>query len=509
MKRLAILLAVVLFFSAACLLCYRIVWLGYPLLPIAPGEAWLLLISAHVKGGEKEINLEIGLPSERAGRMLMEERITSGDLNFALLPKGTERVGVWVGIPGKEGEGIAYRTNIIIRPQRIRKTQGPVLGGPLPPAEKDEEAWVQRLAGNWKGLAPGPRIRAAAAFIRGEWGPRPPAEEDLRKWEELREKQGPPKSLLLLLRAAGLHARIVEGLRLMEGIQTRPLLWIEVWDDKRWEMLWPGTGEIERTPSSFLPLARGGTQSFRISGGELVGIRWSLSRQVLSKWNLHFERIRRSGRFLDRWSLFRLPLEFQETFRILLLVPMGVLIISVLRNLVGFPTFGIFMPVLMALAFRNTGLAYGLGIFSGVLLVGYAVRRVLDKLHLLLVPRLSLILTLVIACFTVLALIGSKLGLREFMAVGLLPFVILTMVIERFFVLMEEAGAREGIRTAAGSAAVSVIAYQIISWEPLQLTFFVYPELLAPISSLQILLGRYTGYRLSELFRFRSLRKKG
>jgi hypothetical protein len=91
------------------------------------------------------------------------------------------------------------------------------------------------------------------------------------------------------------------------------------------------------------------------------------------------------------------------------------------------------------------------------------------------------------------------------MAVGLLPFVILTMVIERFYLLVEESGVRQGIETALGSAAVSIIAYGIISWESLQLTFFLYPELLAAVAALQILLGRYTGYRLSELFRFRSL----
>ena len=130
----------------------------------------------------------------------------------------------------------------------------------------------------------------------------------------------------------------------------------------------------------------------------------------------------------------------------------------------------------------------------------------LDRLRLLLVPRMSVILTLVIACFTGLALVGNKFGLRELMAVGLLPFVILTMTIERFFVIVEEAGIQEGIRTAAGSAAVSVITYGIISWEPLQLTFFVYPELLAGVAAIQILLGRYTGYRLSEFFRFRTFR---
>lgn len=120
---------------------------------------------------------------------------------------------------------------------------------------------------------------------------------------------------------------------------------------------------------------------------------------------------------------------------------------------------------------------------------------------------MSVILTLVIACFTLLALIGQKLTLREFMAVGLLPFVILTMVIERFFVIMEEAGAAKGLRTAGGSLAVSVLAYELIRWESLQLTFFVFPELLASVAAGHILLGRYTGYRLSELFRFRVFRE--
>ena len=118
-----------------------------------------------------------------------------------------------------------------------------------------------------------------------------------------------------------------------------------------------------------------------------------------------------------------------------------------------------------------------------------------------------MILTLVVISFTVLALIGSKLGLREFMAVGLLPFVILTMTIERFFVITEEAGVREALRTAAGSAAVATITYGTHPWQFLQLTFFVYPELLFVVAAIQVFLGRYTGYRLSELLRFRKFRK--
>jgi len=209
--------------------------------------------------------------------------------------------------------------------------------------------------------------------------------------------------------------------------------------------------------------------------------------------------------FLDRWSLLRIPPEFQRTFRILLLVPVGTLVVSIMRNLVGLPTFGIFMPVLMALAFRNTGLAYGLGIFSGVILAGYAVRWAIDRLHLLLIPRLSVILTVVVACFTVLAMIGNRFGVREFMAVGLLPFVILTMTIERFFIIVEESGVREGLITSVCSGAVAAVTHEIINNRALQSAFFAYPELLLAVAAMQVLLGRYTGYRLSEFIRFRRL----
>lgn len=209
------------------------------------------------------------------------------------------------------------------------------------------------------------------------------------------------------------------------------------------------------------------------------------------------------GSFLDRWSLLRIPLEFQGNFRILLLVPMGTLVVSSMRNLIGLPTFGIFMPVLMALAFRNTGLAYGLGIFAGVILIGYSVRCAIDRLHLLLIPRLSVILTVVIICFTVLAMIGNRFGVHEFMAVGLLPFVILTMTIERFFIIVEESGVQEGMVTAACSAAVAAATHEIINSQVLQDVFFAYPELLLAVITIQILLGRYTGYRLSEYLRFR------
>ncbi|HMK52757.1 MAG TPA: UUP1 family membrane protein [Thermodesulfobacteriota bacterium] len=506
MKRPAVLLAVALLLFSFALISYRIIWLKYPILPAAPERVWHLSVDVHVKGGEKETRVMIGVPYTHRGQMVAEERIRSGTLNFNLLREGINQIGVWSGTLASEGETIGYSSTIRIQPQRLFKTKPSTLEPYPPDVGGEEQALAKRLVGRWNFLSPEDRLRRIAAAVRGIWGASPPDGQDLQAWSAFHEKHGRVTAFLVLLRAAGLPARVVQGLQLAESITNSTLTWIEIWTGEEWESLQPEKGEIYQKPAPLLPLTTNGLPAVRVINGELSEVRWTLTRGIINQWRMHFERIMRSDRLLDRWSLFRLPEEFQRTFRILILVPIGALMICILRNIVGFPTFGIFLPVLMALAFRNTGLAYGLAIFWGVVLIGYVARRWIDKLRLLLVPRLSVILTLVIICITGFALLGNKLGLREFMAVGLLPFVILTMTIERFFVVIEEAGAREGLWTAAGSAGVATITYEVLQLAPLQLTFFVYPELMLVVAALQVLIGRYTGYRLSEFIRFRKLK---
>jgi len=358
-----------------------------------------------------------------------------------------------------------------MRPSGTAKLKPPALEKYPSSINKNDQATAERITGRFQSLPLPGRIRSILQFVR-DIREKPPAEGREREFLERMEGKYDRSILpLTLFRAALIPARIIEGIRLTEGITTRPLTWIDAWNGRKWESVSIDGKAILKDQASLLTLTSDGKPIVDVSGGEINDIRWDINRQIVSQWRLNYERISRSGRFLDRWSLFRLPGEFQQTFRILLLVPMGALLICILRNIIGFPTFGIFMPVLMALAFRNTGAIYGLSLFAGIILIGYAARRLLDRLRLLLVPRMSVLLTLVIICFTLLALFGNKLGLRQVMAVGLLPFVILVMTIERFFVVVEEQGTRTALQTAAGSAAVAFITYFIISWEVLQLTF--------------------------------------
>lgn len=510
MKHKAAYLSGILLLITAILVGYRVIYLHYPLFPTANVKAWRIAAELYFQPESigRPVSVSIALPQNRSDQSVIDERFISGDMVINLVMAREGRVGQWSGVIAKEEEYVGYEATVVIRqrPGEEVPHSPPVA---LLPTEvsPSEQGMLNYLAANFLPRPVDQKIKAVAGIARGQWVGPPPANEELAAWNAFRKKFGSPRSLMYLSLAAGLPARDSTGLILAEGVVSTPVQWLEIWTGKRWEGLEPETGNPYPRDENLLVLATGGLAVANVGGGRLRDVRWTLSRQIVSPWRMHLEPSLHANHFLNRWSLFSLPPEFQNTFRIILLVPIGALMICFLRNVIGFPTFGIFMPVLMALAFRSTGLIYGLAIFAGVVFIGYLVRSRINNLRLLLVPRLAAILTLVVICFLILSLIGNKLGLRNMMAVGLLPFVILTMTIERFYVLIEESGVKEALLTASGSAAVAILTYGVLQLEGLQLLFFVYPELLLAVAAFQIILGRYTGYRLSEYIRFRAFKE--
>ena len=195
-------------------------------------------------------------------------------------------------------------------------------------------------------------------------------------------------------------------------------------------------------------------------------------------------------------------MEAQQVFRLILLIPLGALIVSLFRNVIGIGTFGTFMPVLIGLAFRSTKLWWGLLLFSVVVVLGLFLRRAMDRLKLLVVPRLSVIVTFLVILLVLGAITGQQFGAYRIMAVALFPMVIMTMTIERLSIILMEKGKRQAILISLGTLAAALCCYAIMSITYVQDFLFAFPEVLFAFISFQILIGRYTGYRLTEYFRF-------
>ena len=312
-------------------------------------------------------------------------------------------------------------------------------------------------------------------------------------------------SLTTILAAARIPARAVHGFEL-QGRQrnAEPLTWLEIHDGDTWRFFDPMSGE-EGLPDRFLVWWRGNDPLVSVEGGSNVQVTFSVQENQLDAVAIAETQTVQQGASAIGFSLYSLPIQTQAVYSVLLMIPIGALIMVILRNMIGIDAFGTFMPVLIALAFRETKLFWGLVLFTMLVALGLSIRFLLERLRLLLVPRLSAVLIVVVILMLLISLVSHRLGMETGLSVALFPMVIIAMTIERMSVVWEERGAADAMRAGFGSLLVAVIAYAAMGWPWLEHLIFTFPELLLVVLALVVLAGRYTGYRLLELSRFKAL----
>jgi len=210
--------------------------------------------------------------------------------------------------------------------------------------------------------------------------------------------------------------------------------------------------------------------------------------------------------FLE-YSLYGLPLQTQQTYQIMIMIPIGVLVILILRNLGGLQTLGTFTPVLIALAFRETQIGFGIILFTVITALGLSLRSYLEHLKLQMLPRLSVVLTFVVVLIAVISLFSHKLGLERGLSVSLFPMVILTMTIERLSITWEERGGGHAFKVAVGTLIAASLSFMLMNIPELTYFIFTFPAVLLIMVGFMLAMGRYRGYRLTELFRFKAFLK--
>lgn len=258
-------------------------------------------------------------------------------------------------------------------------------------------------------------------------------------------------------------------------------------------------------PPNFLPWWRGGERLASVEGGRNLATELSVSAMPAPALRGAMMVRNPKDRGLLHYSLFTLPINTQQVYRIILTVPLGVFFLTILRNVIGLRTMGTFMPVLIAIAFRETQVLWGVILFTLVVAIGLLVRAYLEKLHLLVVPRLACVLTVVVLTMAGISVMSNQLGIERGLSVALFPMVILSMTVERMSIIWDERGPADMLRQGVGSLVVAVIVYFIMVNPYSEHYVIVFPELLLVLLAGNLLIGRYSGFRLLDLPRFRVL----
>ncbi|MCY1528839.1 7 transmembrane helices usually fused to an inactive transglutaminase [compost metagenome] len=298
----------------------------------------------------------------------------------------------------------------------------------------------------------------------------------------------------------------VHTIRLVSEQSQSPELWLRSFNGENWLYFNPDSGE-QGLPSDRLIWWTGDDSLITVDGGKKVQVTFSMNNSEMNAIRLAKLTDENTDADFLEYSLYGLPLQTQQTYQIMIMIPIGVLVILILRNLGGLQTLGTFTPVLIALAFRETQLGFGIVLFTIITALGLSLRSYLEHLKLQMLPRLSVVLTFVVVLIAVISLLSHKLGLERGLSVALFPMVILTMTIERLSITWEERGGGHAFKVAIGTLVAATLAHLLMTVPELTYFIFTFPAVLLIMVGFMLAMGRYRGYRLTELFRFKAFLK--
>ncbi len=307
-----------------------------------------------------------------------------------------------------------------------------------------------------------------------------------------------------LLNAAGVPARLAYGVRLEEarGAQE-PVRLMEYFDGAYWKVRDPEKPGNTLDADEFFVWNRGGGALFEVTGGESSQVVFYVMKNLVPLERLHDL----TDEPLLVATIFGLPVSEQNVFKYVVLIPLGAFVVVVMRNLIGISTLGTFMPVLLALALLEMEPWGGLIMFSVIIAAGLWFRFLLSRLNLLVVPRVAACVVIVTLLMMLYSVVSWRLEVPGGLQITLFPMIILAWTIERMSLIWEEEGKFAALVQVGGSLLVAVVAYFFMRQRQVQYWAFYFPELLLVLLAAIMLMGRYTGYRLSELFRFRDFRE--
>lgn len=197
-----------------------------------------------------------------------------------------------------------------------------------------------------------------------------------------------------------------------------------------------------------------------------------------------------------------------ETIRLIFMLPIIATFIAFLRQVVGIKAFGIYTPLIVTFAFLATnGIKYGITIFLSVLLIGMIMRFVLKPFRLLYLPRVAIMLTVVAISLLSILTIGGNLKRTGLASVSIFPILIMITIVEKFVAVQIEKGDKAAISLALETLIISIIGFFIASSQTISQFVIAYPWTILFTIPANIMIGKYTGLRITEYFRFRHVIK--
>lgn len=489
-------LITLLVIAGAALSMYRHDVYGVPWTPGEERALWELEARIEFNAIGDPVKVSMAAPETQQGFTLIDESTSSPGYGVALIDTDKGRRAEW-SIREATGKQILYYKTQMLVDQLASYTSEPPKGATVSVSlDNPQQTAATALLTQARDLS-SDNITLTRELIKQF------NDQSNQNASLLLNSLSREQAIINLLSLENIHARIVGGLLLEDGRRRQSInLMVEVWDGIKWQLFDLQSGQ-EGKPDDILVWNQQGHSLLDVIGGRNSNISFSIIAQDITPQQATREKVQAED--LLNFSIHSLPVEEQAMFKTIMLVPIGALVVVFLRIIVGLKTSGTFMPVLIAVAFVQTQLVTGILGFLLIVGTGLVIRSYLSKLNLLLVARISAVIITVIMIISVFTVVAFKIGLVEGLSITFFPMIILSWTIERMSILWEEEGAKEVLIQGGGSLLTAVLVYLAMTNGLVRHLTFNFIGIQLVILALILMLGNYTGYRLSELRRFKPL----
>ncbi|MEH6571189.1 MAG: inactive transglutaminase family protein [Halioglobus sp.] len=470
-------------------------------IPFNPGKekaVWLVEARIDFKAIGEPITASLGLPDAIPGFNLFTEQAASPGYGFSIIMDDGDRRGEWTKRIETGDQSLYYSAQFVETAEQASP----------PTTAPDEIATVfwddaQRIAAKHilkraqsTSSSPDSLTRELIKLLNMD-------QQDQNTALLLAQDETKADLLIKFLSQAKVPSRSVLGLYLEDARRRQQLTpMVEIYTEAGWLLFNPETGD-SGLPDNLLLWHRGGKSLLDVTGARKSRVSFSMIRQTVPA--LQMAQVQDSQSVFSIIGVHHLPIEEQSMFKLLLLLPLGAAVVVFMRVIIGLQTAGTFMPILISLSFLQTSLIPGLIGFISVVGFGLLLRTFLSKLNLLLVARIATLVVLVIFLISAISIIGFQLGYSTGMTITFFPMIIIAWTIERMSILWEEEGPHEVLIQGGGSLLVAIIAYLLMQTTIVNHLSFNFPELNLVLLAAILTMGQYTGYKLSELRRFRAM----
>lgn len=497
---------------AAGIILIRLKLIDFDLSYVIPQRVYTVDITQSFTGHGGPVDLSVLLPTSDGRQKIIEEEQSSADLRYETYSDRLNRVAKWSAKAVSGKRTVSYRLRLFTKAVRYEiddsfsladaTRNAPVAStAPTKVIQSDNPEIVElarslmpgngRVLGFLKNVFDKVRALGFKSF-KGTTD----ALTALRLGEA--SCNGKSRLMTALLRSQGLATRLVGGLVMTAGTKRTSHQWLEVWLDGNWIPMDPTNNHFGEIPHNYLILYRGDEVLFNHTADIGFKYQFDVKKRMVPRQEID-ERMR----VLGFWGVFKslgIPLELLKS---IMMIPLGALIVVIFRNVVGLRTFGTFLPVLIAVACRNSGLLWGLIGFVTIIFAVSLIRQLTSKLQLLHSPQLGVLLTAVIGFLLLAAALGEWLQLSGLAKVSLFPMVVVAITSERFSIMEIEENQLAAWSTTAQTLVVVSFCYLVMASLSLQIIILGFPELLLVVVALDIWIGRWVGLRASEFLRFK------